>query len=37
MMCAYFLKFRFNLERRAKSSPDGGSSLPFFSLSVPDR
>ena len=31
MMCAYFLKFRFNLERRAKCSPDGGSSLPFFS------
>src|ERR1700736_3100224 len=30
MMCAYFLKFRFNLERRAKCSPDGGSSLPFF-------
>ena len=32
MMCAYFLKFRFNLERRVKSSPpDGGSYLLFFS------
>ena len=29
---AYFLKFRFNLERRVKSPPGGGIvSSPFFS------